>query len=87
MKKKIQMIWQAGLEDFTARRDRAAQLRAGVPQEPAASPRRRALDRTMEEHVRRAVAAATAPLRQEIDALKEEVAALREQAGRARKGR
>ena len=85
VKKKIQMIWQAGLEDFAARRERAAALRAGVAQEP--SRRMQALDRRTEEHVRRAVADATAPLRHELDALRQQVDGLREQVAKLKKAK
>ncbi len=72
VKKKIQQIWHAGLQDFAARR---ASVEAG--REPAQ--RVQAPDRETDDHVRRAVVAATAPLRQELDALKAEVEELREQ--------
>ncbi|QGZ42039.1 hypothetical protein IP92_04415 [Pseudoduganella flava] len=85
VKKKIQMIWQAGLEDFAARRERAAALRAGGSPEP--SRRMQALDRHTEEHVRRAVADATAPLKHEVDALRQQVDGLREQVARLKKAK
>ena len=85
VKKKIQMIWQAGLEDFAARRERAATLRSGVAHEP--SRRTHALDRQMEEQVRRAVVAATAPLRQEVEALKREVDGLKAQVSQLKQGK
>lgn len=74
VKKKIQQIWHAGLQDFAARR-----ASADAAREPAQ--RVQAPDRDTDDHVRRAVVAATAPLRQELDALKAEVAELRERVG------
>jgi polyhydroxyalkanoate synthesis regulator phasin len=88
VKKKIQMIWQAGLEDFAARRERAAAVRAGVVHEDVRhepSRRMQALDRQTEEHVRRAVADATAPLRHELEALRRQVDGLREQVAKLKK--
>lgn len=71
-RKKIQQIWHEGLQDFAARRARVEA--AGEPAQRVVAP-----DRETDDHVRRAVVAATAPLRQELDALKAEVEALREQ--------
>ena len=85
-KKRIQAIWQAGIEDFAVRRERAQALRAAVAHESAAAPERQAPDRAMEAQVQRAVVAATAPLRQEVAALKQEVAGLRAEVGRRKKG-
>ncbi|WP_338758773.1 hypothetical protein [Massilia sp. METH4] len=87
VKKRIQAIWQAGIDDFAARRERAQALRAAVAHESAASPKRHVPDRTMEEQVRRAVVAATAPLRQEVESLKQEVDGLRAQVGKLKKGK
>ncbi|QBE62304.1 hypothetical protein [Pseudoduganella lutea] len=87
VKKRIQAIWQAGLEDFTVRRERAEALRAVVRHESAASPKRQLRDRAMEEQVQRAVIAATAPLRQEVDSLKHEVNELKGQVIRLKKGK
>lgn len=87
VKKRIQAIWQAGLEDFAARRDRAETLRTAVRHESAASPQRQLRDRAMEEQVQRAVIAATAPLRQEVEALKQQVDGLQAQVGKLKKDR
>ncbi|GGY56362.1 hypothetical protein [Pseudoduganella albidiflava] len=87
VKKRIQAIWQAGLEDFAARRERAETLRAAVRHESAASPKRQLRDRAMEEQVQRAVISATAPLRQEVEALKQQVDGLRAQVGKLKKDR
>jgi polyhydroxyalkanoate synthesis regulator phasin len=87
VKKRIQAIWQAGLEDFAARRERAEALRASVAHESAASPKRKVPDRAMEEQVRLAVVAATAPLRQEVESLKQEVDGLRAQVVKLKKAR
>ncbi|WBS04725.1 hypothetical protein OU994_10810 [Pseudoduganella sp. SL102] len=87
VKKRIQAIWQAGLEDFAARREHAEALRAAVRHESAASPKRQLRDRAMEEQVQRAVIAATAPLRQEVEALKQQVDGLRAQVGKLKKDR
>ncbi|GGY19988.1 hypothetical protein GJV26_04930 [Massilia dura] len=85
VKKRIQAIWQAGLEDFTVRRERAEALRAAVVHESGIAPERHLLDRDMEAQVQRAVIAATAPLRQEVASLKQELDGLRAQMGRLKK--
>jgi polyhydroxyalkanoate synthesis regulator phasin len=92
MKKKIQAIWQAGLEDFATRRDHVASQRAAMTHEAAREAARgamheadavhagatgRALGRATEQQLQRAIVAATAPLRQEVDALRRELDALR----------
>ncbi|TWI70118.1 hypothetical protein IP91_01198 [Pseudoduganella lurida] len=89
VKKRIQQIWQAGLEDFAARRAKvqsgrgARAARAGIVadlgRESAVkpSPRQQALGREADEGVRRAVLEAIAPLHRELAAVKEEVADLR----------
>jgi hypothetical protein len=87
VKKRIQAIWQAGIEDFAARRERAEALRAAVSHESAASPKRQVRDREVEDQVQRAVIAATAPLRQEVESLKQEVDELKGQVVRLRKGK
>ncbi len=85
VKKRIQAIWQAGLEDFTVRRERAEALRAAVVHESDIAPKRPLRDRDMEAQVQRAVIAATAPLRQEVESLKQELDGLRAQVGRLKK--
>ncbi|HEX8603441.1 MAG TPA: hypothetical protein VF774_12415 [Pseudoduganella sp.] len=87
MKKRIQEIWQAGLEDFSARREQAEALRAAISLEAANAPQLAERDLTMEEQVQRAVIAATAPLRQEMASLKQEVDALRAQVGKLKKAK
>jgi hypothetical protein len=89
VKKRIQAIWHAGLEDFAARRAKvqagrgARAARAGIVadlgREAAArpAPRLPAADSEAGEQLRRAVIDAVGPLREEVAALKAEVATLR----------
>ncbi len=74
MKKRIQAIWQAGIEDFSARRARAVTMRSALPQEAAT-----------EEQVQRAVLAATAALRNQVESLQHEVAGLKARLGKGKK--
>jgi uncharacterized Zn finger protein len=87
MKKRIQEIWQAGLEDFSARREQAEALRAAVLLESADAPAWHVPDQAMEALVQRAVSAATASLRQEVASLKQEVDGLRAQVGKLKKAK
>jgi polyhydroxyalkanoate synthesis regulator phasin len=87
MKKRIQEIWQAGLEDFSARREQAEALRAAMSLEAANAPQLAERDLTIEEQVQRAVIAATMPLRQEVASLKREVEGLRAQLGKLKKAK
>ncbi|AXA91612.1 hypothetical protein [Massilia sp. YMA4] len=83
-KAKSQNIWQAGVDAFAARRKKVEALRAAVRSARDETPRPRprlvaANDGGLDELVRHAALAATLPLRQEIEALKDEVAGLRRQ--------
>lgn len=82
-KMKSQTIWQAGVDAFAARRKKVEALRAAVKsaRDVSARPRPRlvASNDGTEEQVRHALLAATLPLRQELEALKDEVAGLRRQ--------
>ncbi len=86
-KAKTQLIWQAGVDAFAARRRKVEEMRAqvrvardvqGRPGPRVVDP----IDTVVEEHVRRALLTATLPLRQEVEALKAEVDALRSQVAR-----
>ncbi|WP_146171906.1 hypothetical protein [Pseudoduganella armeniaca] len=78
---KSQNIWQAGVDAFAARRKKVEALRAAVrsARDETARPRLVASNDGMDEQIRHATLAATLPLRQELEALKEEVASLRRQ--------
>ncbi|AVR96200.1 hypothetical protein C9I28_11100 [Pseudoduganella armeniaca] len=80
-KMKSQNIWQAGVDAFAARRKKVEALRAAVrsARDETARPRLVASNDGMDEQIRHATLAATLPLRQELEALKEEVASLRRQ--------
>ncbi|WEF35397.1 hypothetical protein [Pseudoduganella chitinolytica] len=84
MAKKVKStVWQAGVDAFAARRKKVEALRAAVrsAREGTARPGARlvASNDGMDEQVRHAALAATLPLRQELEALKDEVAGLRRQ--------
>lgn len=88
VKKRIQAIWQAGLEDFAARRAQAEALRAALALEAAdALPASPTGELAVEEQVQRAVLAATAPLRRQVAALQQEVDGLRAQVGKLKKAK
>lgn len=82
-KMKSQNIWQAGVDAFAARRKKVEALRAAVrsARDETARPRPRlvAANDGMDEQIRHATLAATLPLRQELEALKDEVVSLRRQ--------
>ncbi|GGY86486.1 hypothetical protein ACFFTM_16440 [Pseudoduganella plicata] len=77
-KAKAHVIWQAGVDAFAARRRKVEQMRRDGPAragpqlvEPG--------DPLADEHLRHALLSATLPLRQELQALRDEVTALRAQ--------
>ena len=82
-KAKAQDIWQAGVDAFASRRRKVEQMRAAVRlARDAAPPGPRLVDPVdalADEHLRHALLSATLPLRQELQALRDEVTDLRAQ--------